>query len=150
MSGVREAYAVVEQPEYEQGNLLLVCEQADDAEHFRAGSAEPDVIVVPTLWVPAGARGGVFRQQVWTLTVPVEPGGDGQWYPGAVYSRSELEWLHDDPPTEVAVDTVSRTAIAKPDKYVVRATGPTWPTTNRALQEKLGVLLRQLADGTLP
>jgi hypothetical protein len=150
MTAVGRAHAVVDQPEYEPGRLLLVCEAPEDADHFRGVTGDRDVIVVPTLYVPAGARAAVFRQQVWTLTVSVEPGGDGQWYPGAVYSRSDLEWRADDPPAEAMVERISRTAMSKPDKYVVRATGATPHTTNLALQEKLGVLLGQLADGTLP
>lgn len=149
MADTRTVYVVVHQPEYEEGHILMVCEDPDDASHFARQTRDPYAVVQEALFVPAGARSSVYQQQVWTLTVSVEPGGDGLWYPGAVRSQSELQWLVEDPPAEATVETVGRAAISKPDKYVVRATGSTPHTANTALQDKLTVLLRQLEDGTL-
>lgn len=144
-----QVHVVMEQPEYEAGNVLLVCQDAEDADRLRARSEERDVIVVSAMWVPAGGVGSVYRQQVWRLWVAVEPGADGLWYPGPFAARSELRWCAEDPPAEATVETVSRDASSKPHKYVVRGTGPTPQTTNDALQEKLTVLLDQLAAGKL-
>lgn len=149
MTDTRTAYVVVHQPEYEEGHILMVCEDPDDARHFARQTRDPYAVVQEALFVPAGARSSVYQQQVWTLTTSVKPGDDGLWYPGAVTSRSELQWLAEDPPAEASVEGRAETLTSKPDEYWVRATGPTPHTANTALQEKLTVLLRQLEDGTL-
>ena len=142
-------HAVVDQPEYERGNILLVCEDPGDAAAYVQEMKDPDVIVVPVPFVPAGQRHLVQRRLVHQMTVTMERDMHGQWKPRPVYARQHSEWLLADPPVDVAVESIGRTAISQREKWVVRATGPTVDTTNAALQEKLRVLLEQLEAGKL-
>jgi hypothetical protein len=146
---MKTVHVVVEQPEHEQGRVVMVCEDRGDARWFADHDPNSDVDVVKAVYVLAGQRAGVDLQPVWTVSVVVEPGGDGLWYPGAEFSRSEQQWCTEDPPAESTVERSGRTASSKPDKWVVRGTGPTPHTARTAMKDQLAVLLRQLEDGTL-
>lgn len=156
-----EMFAVLEAPDYESGACVtvhMVCEDRQDAEFYARSMKDTDVRVEPVPVVPKGRRELVVEMQVWDAEVDVKPVRAGtpaeDWQADPVRMWSHMEWRVTDPEARATVTRSGESADALEQGRVlawhVAATGPTRGTTAAALDEKLNVLLRQLADGTLP
>lgn len=155
-----ELFVVLEAPDYEDGAcsvVHVVCEDQDDAKWYARQMRSDAVGVRQVPFAPRGRRDLVVEMQVWTAEVDVKPVRADtpaeDWHVDPVRMWSRTEWRVDDPSVSAAVTRSGESAGALAEGRVlawhVRAEGPTRGATAQALDEKLNVLLRQLADGTL-